>query len=404
MLSSFLIFLIANDNITDCHTVTCTPNRIRWVSFPIIKREVEIKLATKQVLSTVEDQTNYFTIRNNKQNDKEWMSSEWKGGLDILNSKIGYKIQCNHDVSIPLSGQKLSNDTRIELRANDSNWIGYFIEKPMLVHDAFAEIWDHVLAVYSEDWAYIKDDIFPEERCVLIYGKMYDIKVDVNCSFSYGTPITPIVPKERESTLAFYYQEHPSYTPINIIDLGDPDVEKIAVFQGDVCIGASKVEELPVQILTFGKFRDCDDNIYFKFYYGDRLYLKPQKFYIYQKHINSFVEKDIELKPYKFINISFNKYEVIIPQLKVLSNYPNPFNPITQISYSLPVDGDIELTIYNIKGQKVKTLIKGKTEAGHYNITWDSTDNSGRKVSSGVYFYQLKTTQKTLHKKMLLMK
>ena len=69
-----------------------------------------------------------------------------------------------------------------------------------------------------------------------------------------------------------------------------------------------------------------------------------------------------------------------------LSNYPNPFNPETTISFSIPKDSNIDLTVYNIKGQKVKTLFNDSLDKGDYSVVWDGNDDTDRAVSSGIYF------------------
>jgi len=71
-------------------------------------------------------------------------------------------------------------------------------------------------------------------------------------------------------------------------------------------------------------------------------------------------------------------------------NYPNPFNPSTVIRYNIPESGNVKLTVYNILGKEVKTLFEGNKNAGNYQINWNSENSYGGKVSSGVYFYELK--------------
>ena len=87
-----------------------------------------------------------------------------------------------------------------------------------------------------------------------------------------------------------------------------------------------------------------------------------------------------------------------------LANYPNPFNPETKIVFDLPEAGQVKLEIYNIKGQKVKTLLDCYMSPGRSEMLWNSKDNNGKRVSSGVYFYKLQTPKKSLTKKMLLLK
>ena len=84
--------------------------------------------------------------------------------------------------------------------------------------------------------------------------------------------------------------------------------------------------------------------------------------------------------------------------------YPNPFNPTTNISFSLHKDTNVSLEIYNIKGQKVKTLAQGNYQAGVHNLSWHGVDEDGRSVSSGIYFTRLITNEKQVIRKMVLMK
>jgi len=90
-------------------------------------------------------------------------------------------------------------------------------------------------------------------------------------------------------------------------------------------------------------------------------------------------------------------------------NYPNPFNPTTSISYSIPAKAgssqeNTALRIFNILGREVKTLVDEVQRAGDYTVRWDGTNNTGEKVTSGVYFYQLEHGNNKETKKMLLLK
>ena len=85
-------------------------------------------------------------------------------------------------------------------------------------------------------------------------------------------------------------------------------------------------------------------------------------------------------------------------------NYPNPFNIETAIRYRLRSNGQVTLSIYNLLGQKVKTLVNEKQAAGSYVAKWDGKDENGTVVPSGVYLYVLKAGNFTSYKKMVLMK
>ena len=84
---------------------------------------------------------------------------------------------------------------------------------------------------------------------------------------------------------------------------------------------------------------------------------------------------------------------------KLEQNYPNPFNPSTKISFAIPSKENVTLKIYNILGKEVATLVNGNLNSGNYSITWDASN-----VSSGIYFYTLKTNSFKETRKMVLMK
>ena len=90
--------------------------------------------------------------------------------------------------------------------------------------------------------------------------------------------------------------------------------------------------------------------------------------------------------------------------LSLRQNYPNPFNPTTRIEYYLDRSAFIELTIYNLSGQVVKTLVDAKQSAGEHFVEWNGLDASGQPVASGIYIYELLTSDRWLSKKMVLIK
>ena len=86
-----------------------------------------------------------------------------------------------------------------------------------------------------------------------------------------------------------------------------------------------------------------------------------------------------------------------------LKNHPNPFNPETTISYSISEESNVELSVYNIKGQKVRTLVNNIIERGNHSIIWKGINDSGNSVATGVYFYKLSVNNKIKAVKKCLM-
>jgi hypothetical protein len=92
------------------------------------------------------------------------------------------------------------------------------------------------------------------------------------------------------------------------------------------------------------------------------------------------------------------------PQRLTANNYPNPFNPETTIQLSIPTTSEVNLSVYNLKGQLVKTLANGQLAAGNHSYTWDGKDQNGVNVSSGIYFYKVESDTQTINKRMILLK
>lgn len=88
----------------------------------------------------------------------------------------------------------------------------------------------------------------------------------------------------------------------------------------------------------------------------------------------------------------------------IQQNFPNPFNPVTNIQYALPRDNRVEISVFNTLGQRVKTLVCGWQPAGFHSVMWNGTNEAGHPVSSGTYFYVLKTRDYSRVKRMLLLK
>ena len=106
----------------------------------------------------------------------------------------------------------------------------------------------------------------------------------------------------------------------------------------------------------------------------------------------------IVLSPYTSI-----EEEIPLPQSR-LSNYPNPFNPSTNIELYLAQSGKIQAAIYNLRGQKVYTLHQGMLSAGEHRFIWNGTDDNGRDLASGIYLLRVTGSEKYLQKKLSLIK
>lgn len=107
----------------------------------------------------------------------------------------------------------------------------------------------------------------------------------------------------------------------------------------------------------------------------------------------------------KFTGVEEGEEGSITPKgFELCQSYPNPFNNETIIKYNLRKSCHVSLIVYNILGQKVKTLVKEDQEAGYKSVSWDGKDERGKDLASGIYFYQLKAGEFTQTKRMVLLK
>jgi flagellar hook assembly protein FlgD len=91
-------------------------------------------------------------------------------------------------------------------------------------------------------------------------------------------------------------------------------------------------------------------------------------------------------------------------ELTLSQNHPNPFNPATTISFTLPEKARVHLAIYDVAGRLVATLVDGSLDEGLHTAKWEGRNNNGSQVSSGVYFYRLVAGKEVLTKKMVLLR
>jgi len=95
-------------------------------------------------------------------------------------------------------------------------------------------------------------------------------------------------------------------------------------------------------------------------------------------------------------NVILNKFHIM--------NYPNPFNPVTTLRYDLPEDAVVNITIYDMMGRQVSTLVNSQQTAGYKSVQWNATNNIGQPVSAGVYLYSIEAGDYSQTKKMVLLK
>jgi len=105
-----------------------------------------------------------------------------------------------------------------------------------------------------------------------------------------------------------------------------------------------------------------------------------------------------------FCTLIVNDFATTPSQYTIHQNFPNPFNPMTQINYDLPEDCFVNITIYDVIGHKIKSLVKVEQEAGFRSAHWNATNELGEPVPAGMYIYTIQAGEFRQTRKMVLLK
>ncbi|MDP8204245.1 MAG: C10 family peptidase [Candidatus Tenebribacter mawsonii] len=409
-------------------TIELLDSTINWMCFPVINTtSLDADLAENWLDdiwdNTVLDEVEW--IRNGTGQSIVWDEGEeeFTNPLHEFTSAQGYKVSMLQSFDLDVTGFLESQFTAIDLTAGmlpegRINWIGYFPEVSMKPLDAFEAVLDDIDMIQTKDFTLTKTALgwLGASNWTLNYGDLVVVNCTNDCSFYWGEQGGGSVPKSTRSTAeGFTYIEEADYIPVYVeLDpeaLGNPT--EIGIFVDNECMGAEVIEDSLVQICAYvlnDSMAFDPGSVEFQLYYTARSENMVIDTYSIKENLNDVGNKrklDFSKSQDRYYLISLKDSGNNTPGIIKTSldkNYPNPFNPTTTIRYSLANDGDVELNVYNVKGQKVRTLVNENKNSGHYQAIWDGTDNSKKQVASGVYFYRLTTSEKTLNKKMLLLK
>lgn len=393
-----------------------------WLSFPWMFRDGNDGFIVEIVIDDLEPCLVWIEAENPDVNFMEWMPGwappGWQHNSEFEDfvSTNGYKIKMNDDyswASLFTYGSRLDENTPMYLEGNgEENWVGYYPINSQRPSEAFAQIWDdNLYQIKAKDWTMYKHNGEWQGsgmRYTLNYGEMYIIKLRYDCPDFQWNNSAGTGSENRDKAEYFTYEEKSDYIPIFVeFEEGEEPLEIGIKVEGE-CKGAAKVEDSSVQVNAY-ILEGQGEEVEFEMYYGrEQPEVKPKDYYVYDPITDIKEKKKIRTGEYRdFYRVYFND-KIDIDQnsndILEIHHSPNPFFTSTNISYNLPEEIEISLEVYNIKGQKIKTLYNGFATAGEHQVSWNGINESNQQVSSGIYFYKLITPQKVITNKMLLMR
>ena len=396
-----------------------------WCSFPRIDTGSKLNLGQSRDVDTELEEWNinpagmmifYLNMMFAKAEYEKacggWM---WVPDALWITSKYGYKIRKSHgEHSVLLKrGNLCPPNALLEISRGGESWIGYFPEKSQSVRTAFPEeVLADALYIKTMNWA-VSRNSFSEpwsgdlDNSILNYANCVVIYTRNNHTFAWGKPPDDSVPKYRPVAEHFTFSDDIDYIPVYAEFDENEMPDEVAIFVNDICRGAQVVEDTICQICSFILEEEQGQEIEFAFWYEGRNAVERKSIYkVYNEESDTYEQRSlITGMPGIHYKVSFKgNMEEIVPTQYNLQCYPNPFNPELTISFSLEETQDVKLEVYNLRGQKVRSLANETFRSDSYNVIWSGDDNSGSKVSSGVYFIRLQVGDEIVNDKVILMK
>ena len=421
-----------------------------WVCFPVLDK-----------LYTGQDNTIYYELHQYNENNMLapvhpvlseilWnttgtaelrMADDLIDGNDthIMESRIGYKIltnrAANNDYKIInsgfLCGQPGNPENTMTVYPVEDHedykefWIGYFVPVSSYPIPALMEIEADLVEIKARNWTIsrqtVADEwIIPNPAPHLNPGEAISIRYTGTRekSFTWQAFSDHLPNYVHPEPVYFEYTEESDYIPL-YVEIPDEmicdDDSELGFFIDDICYGAAVVNSdflmIPAYILDVSIKEDSD--IEFRYYQYDTRFgeISINEYQVYDHLAQSYQTTPLLLKEKRafyrvsLLNTTLPEIEPDIPSMtKLVGNYPNPFNPSTSIAFDIRAEGMVRIEIYNIRGQKVTTLLDEYKRSGSYTVDWYGTDDSGRKVSSGIYFYRMNAEGYTDIRRMVLLK
>lgn len=373
---------------------------------------------------------------NNKINGDFGMHSySWSYTDDTIKEVIstrGYVISTEPKVNrvLLMDGTVEDPETKIDLFCKKENWIGYFIPEKQNVFDALSNIIDDVYHIQMEDcncWRHnypisnscgTKDtkDYSPgtwicDGTPVIDYAQMVKISPELDIDdFQWNYSGSTSAFDERPEVEYYDYEKSAGYhTFVIILDTTETIPTEIGAFVNDSCVGATSV--LPSDtVVVLSAYLEIapGDSLTFEQYYGSTKMTNKSitDYYVKNKNTHTYNKRVIytgeEQEAFIISFIDNEQTQTIENVNELLVMYPNPATDNMIFSINIDMETYVQLSVYDINGRLVKVIADNNMAAGTTNLVWNIKDSSSLPVSSGAYYVNLVTNNKTITKKLLI--
>jgi len=400
-----------------------------WISFHVHPEDISLN----GVFDPLGDDVNFVYYQTQSALYVPEYNS-WIGDLQFVTDGQGYLVQMNQEFQdFTVTGSIIPVSSPIEMN-EDWNWIAYYPLAPDSLDNALMSILENVETVkdqqHSADY-YSEWDLWIGDFEIMRPGVGYKVSLE-NPDVLIYPPVNTRTDSQNNNQKSRVNTENSSSRRWEIM----PGTENNMIVMAQMTTPSGNIMPLnDVACAVFDINGNCRSNGHWQYVpqlnYGfwyftvvGNLENEPLHFVYNDEEGNEYIN-DYELTfnadsklgdPYNLLTVEFpiteGNEDIDVPSSYLLDqNYPNPFNLksgerdfYTIIRYGLPVTGEVKLSLYNIRGQKVCDIVNEVQNAGFHTIEWDGSNKSGSPVSAGLYFYYLKSGETSLHRKLIIIK
>jgi len=402
------------------HTRTLTGNW-DWISFPCMPRLGDNGYESQTLLENINPLQPYLKLITSDEGydfELTYSFGIWNTTyIPFLYSTQGYKYysQPVTTQNLPVTGVVLDPATSIPLSSQYENWIGYFLEYSLSPEDAFVGIWDKLTRVSTKDWTiYLRNGIIiagTGHETPISYGDGLIVEVSEDCELIWNNAAEGIEDFEYPQTEYFTYEKQAEYIPFYFEMDSIAGVTEIGLSVNDSCVGAAVAEPgdsivevnaylagfpsgVPIEVETWSGYKSAR--------------IGTGKYSVVDPSTRKRVSRKVytgEQKAFYIISFKAGETEQENPVALLHPASPNPFSSATMLSFVLNQQANVALTVHDLRGNLIKTLMQGVYNEGFYEAGWTGTDASGQQAGNGVYIIRLTVDDRIIkHEKVVLIK
>ncbi len=391
-----------------------------WISFPCMPRLGNEGFASQAFLQNINPLPEYLRLITKIGGfDKEltYENQIWNTDyIPFLYSTQGYKYDSEPDTiqSLKVTGVVLDPSTPVPLSSQYENWIGYFLEYPLHPEKAFALVWDKLTRITTKNWTMVKVNgqwISATRITPINYGDGLIVTCSEDCELIWGYQYPASEEYEYPLTEYFGYDEKSEYIPFYFEMDSISGIQEIGLTVNDSCVGAAVVEPgdsivevnaylagfpsgVPIDVETWSGYKSAR--------------IGTGKYSVVDPSTRKRVSRKVytgEQKAFYIISFKAGETEEENPLVILNPASPNPFSSATMLSFVLNQQANVALTVHDLRGNLIKTLMHGVYNEGFYEAGWTGTDNSGKQAGNGIYIIRLTVDAKIIkHEKVVLIK